>query len=290
MVLKREDISAFVANWQDKAAGIRRIREELNIGLDSIVFLDDNAFERNLVRDLLPDVIVPELPEDPSTVVSYLSALNLFETTSFSSEDLERTAQYRRESERRKLASGSATVQDFLHSLDMQLVLSRFDQFHLPRIAQLLQRSNQFNLCTRRLTETECAALMESAVSVPLYAKLADRFGDHGLISVVVLERSENALMIRDWSMSCRVLARGVEQVMMNQVVALAKRMGLNRVIGEYIPTTKNGMVRDFFEQFGFTRVPAASNQWSLDVRAYESCATFIRLAGPTEFLLAPRA
>jgi FkbH-like protein len=285
MVLKREDISAFVADWQDKAAGIQRIREELNIGLDSIVFLDDNAFERNLVRDLLPGVIVPELPEDPSNVVSYLSALNLFETTTLSREDLERTALYGRESERRKLAAGSATVQDFLHSLDMQLVLSRFDRFHLPRIAQLLQRSNQFNLCTRRLTESECAALMDSSVFVPLYAKLADRFGDHGLISVVVLESGGNALMIRDWLMSCRVLARGVEQFMMNQVVALAMRMGLNRVMGEYIPTDKNGMVRDFFQQFGFTRVPAASNQWSLDVGAYQSCGTFIRLAGAAEFL-----
>lgn len=285
MVLKREDISAFVANWQDKAAGIRRICEELNIGLDSIVFLDDNPFERNLVRDLLPGVIVPQLPEDPSNVVSYLSALNLFETATFSSEDRERAAQYLRESERRKSAAGSATVHDFMQSLDMQLVLSRFDRFHLPRIAQLLQRSNQFNLCTRRLTETECAALMENAAFVPLYAKLADRFGDHGLISVVVLERDGDALMIRDWLMSCRVLARGVEQFMMNQVVALAMRMGVSRMIGEYIPTAKNAMVREFFQQFGFKHVSAASNQWSLDVRRYKSCATFIRLTGSTEFL-----
>ena len=278
MVLKREDISVFVANWQDKAAGIRRIQEELNIGLDSMVFLDDNAFERNLVRELLPAVIVPELPEDPSNVVSYLSALNLFETTAFSTEDAERTAQYRREAERRKLAGGSATVQDFLHSLDMQLVLSRFDRFHLPRIAQLLQRSNQFNLCTRRLTESECAALMENAVFVPLYAKLADRFGDHGLIAVAVLEKGAESLMIRDWLMSCRVLARGVEQFMMNEVVALAIRMGLRRVTGEYIPTAKNGMVRDFFQQFGFTPVSGADNQWSLEVREYQPCATYIRL------------
>jgi FkbH-like protein len=168
----------------------------------------------------------------------------------------------------------------------MQLVLSRFDRFHLPRIAQLLQRSNQFNLCTRRLTEAECAALMESAAFVPLYAKLADRFGDHGLISVVVLERDADALLIRDWLMSCRVLARGVEQFIMNQVVALAVRLGANRVVGEYIPTAKNGMVRDFFQQFGFVRASAASNHWSLDVGAFHPCATSIRLAESTELLL----
>jgi FkbH-like protein len=278
MVLKREDISAFVANWQDKAAGIRRIRDELNIGLDSMVFLDDNAFERNLVRELLPDVIVPELPEDPSGVVAFLSALNLFETTSLSSEDLQRTAQYRRETERRQSAAGHATVQDYLRSLDMQMALSRFDRFHLPRIAQLMQRSNQFNLYTRRLTEIECAALMESDTFVPLYATLADRFGDHGLISVAVYERDGDALVIRDWLMSCRVLARGVEQFIMNHVVAQAEQLGLTRVVGEYIPTAKNGMVRDFFRQFGFARISATDNLWTLDVAAYQPRETFIRL------------
>jgi FkbH-like protein len=279
MVLKREDISVFVANWEDKAAGIRRIRDTLNIGLDSIVFLDDNAFERNLVRELLPEVIVPELPEDPSRVVAFLSELNLFETTSLSSEDRHRAVQYRREAERREARAGCANVQDFLQSLDMRAVVSRFDQFHLPRIAQLMQRSNQFNLCTRRLTEAQCQAMAQDDAFLPLYATLADRFGDHGLISVVVLERDQEALIIRDWLMSCRVLARGVEQFLMNHVVTQAARFGVTRLIGEYIPTAKNAMVRDFFQQFGFTRVSASGNQWMIDVVAYEARKTFIGLA-----------
>jgi FkbH-like protein len=278
MVLKRGDISVFVANWQDKASGIRRIRDELNIGLDSMLFLDDNPFERNLVRGLLPDVIVPELPEDPSNVVAYLSHLNLFETTAFSTEDAQRAAQYQREAQRRESAAGSSNVQDFLSSLDMRLVLSRFDRFHLPRISQLMQRSNQFNLCTRRLTEMDCQALMENESYLPLYATLADRFGDHGLISVAVLERNGNVFTIRDWLMSCRVLARGVEQLMMNHVVAYAVQAGAIRILGEYVATSKNAMVRDFFRQFGFSRVSAEGDQWVLEVAKYQPHETFIQL------------
>lgn len=277
MVLKREDISVFVANWDDKATGVRRIGAELNIGLDSLVFLDDNPFERNLVRELVPEVIVPELPEDPSAIVAFLSQLNLFETTSFSEVDQQRAGLYRREAERRESAASCTTVEDYLRSLDMHLVLSRFDPFHLPRIAQLMQRSNQFNLRTRRLSELECEALMQNSECVPLYAKLADRFGDHGLISVVVLERDEDALFISDWLMSCRVLSRGVEEFIMNHVAELAARMGLTRVAGEYLPTSKNGMVRDFFERFGFTRVSPTSNGWTLDVAGYQPIRTFIR-------------
>jgi FkbH-like protein len=278
MVLKRDDISVFVANWNDKAAGIRRIRDELNIGLDSMVFLDDNPFERNLVRELLPEVIVPELPEDPSTVVAFLSQLNLFETTSFSGEDLQRAERYQREAQRRNAAAGCASVQDYLRSLDMQMVLSRFDRFQLPRIAQLMQRSNQFNLRTRRLTETECETLMQDDRFLPLYATLADRFGDHGLIAVAVIERGGEDLIIRDWLMSCRVLTRGVEQLMMNHVAAEAVRLSSRRVIGEYIPSPKNAMVRDFYSQFGFVRSSAAGNEWVLDAAAYRPQETFIQL------------
>jgi FkbH-like protein len=278
MVLKREDISVFVANWEDKAAGIGRIREALGIGFDSMVFLDDNAFERNLVRELLPEVIVPELPPDPSQFVAVLADLNLFETTTLSSEDLQRAGKYRQEAQRRESAAHATSVDDYLRSLDMQAVVSRFDSFHLPRIAQLMQRSNQFNLCTRRLTEAQCGALAQADTFVPLYMTLADKFGDHGLIAVVVLEKARGELKIRDWLMSCRVLARGVEQFLMNHVMALAAQLGARRVLGEYVPTAKNALVRDFFPQFGFARVPTTANLWMLDVAAYEVRTNFIRL------------
>ena len=223
MVLKRDDIACFVANWNDKADNIRHIRETLNIGFDSMVFLDDNAFERDLVRTLVPGVIVPDLPEDPADYVRAISELNLFETTTFSAEDLQRSELYRLEGLRRSEQASFGSLDEFLKSLKMQMTIARFDPYHLPRIAQLIQRSNQFNLTTRRLTEADCADLMNDASFIPLYAKLTDRLGDHGLIAVVILERLEGELAIRDWLMSCRVLKRGVEQALMKEVFQQAK-------------------------------------------------------------------
>jgi len=278
MVLKREDIAVFSANWNDKAEGIRHIREVLNIGFDSMVFLDDNPFERNLVRGVLPQVIVPDLPEDPADYVRALAEWNLFETMSFSAEDTQRTELYRTEAARREAQAAYATADAFLESLDMRIEVARFDRFHLPRIAQLIQRSNQFNLTTHRYSEAECEAMMNSAACIPLYAKLRDRLGDHGLIGIVVLEPADGELRIRDWLMSCRVLARGVEQYLMNLVVEEARERRLGTIRGEYIRTAKNDMVKNFFQQFGFVRdgENSGGEQWVLATAAYHLRATFI--------------
>ena len=280
--LKLNDFAAFIANWDDKAHNIRHIQKHLNIGFDSMVFLDDNPFERTLVRELIPEVLVPELPEDPSEYVRYLSELNLFEVASFSVEDLQRSEMYAREAERTQEAAGFASVEDFMRSLNMVLELARFDDFHLPRLAQLFQRSNQFNLTTRRHSEAALSAMMKSPDLIPLYAKLSDRLGDHGLIGIVVLEKSADELVILDWLMSCRVLARGVEQQMMNQVFALAKALNLTYVSGRYIPTAKNSMVRDVFARFGFRQLagePAdGMTAWQLEADQYVEKPTFISL------------
>jgi FkbH-like protein len=272
MVLRREDITVFVANWKDKAENIRTIRSILNIGFDSMVFLDDNPFERNLVRDLLPGLIVPELPDDPADYVKFLAELNLFETVSFSAEDLHRAEMYKQNADRLAEAANYKSVEEFLQSLGMQITLSRFDSFHLPRIAQLIQRSNQFNLTTRRRSEAECERLMHNETVIPLYLRLSDRLGDHGLISVIILKRLRQDLEITDWLMSCRVLQRGVEHYAMNEVVALAAVNGLKRVIGRYIPTPKNGMVRDFFRSFDFRLVNEENGEttWELPVTQYQ--------------------
>ena len=282
MVLRRDDFAMFVANWNDKAVNIRQIRETLNIGFDSMVFLDDNPFERNLVRELVPGVVVPELPEDPADYVRAISELNLFETTSFSTEDTRRTELYHAEAERQEAQAGFASLEEFLQSLDMRITVSRFDAFHLPRIAQLMQRSNQFNLTTRRLSEIECKGLMENAQCLPLYAKLADRLSDHGLISVVTVEALAGELAIRDWLMSCRVLGRGVEAFLMNRVVEHARNLGLLRITAEFLPTTKNAMVKDFFQQFGFVKVhegPQGETRWSLATSAFHRQPTYLRVA-----------
>jgi FkbH-like protein len=281
MALKQEDIAVFVANWDDKAQNIRRIQETLNISFDSMVFLDDNPFERNLVRELLPCVMVPELPEDPADYLSAISSLNLFETTSFSTEDQKRTEMYQVDAERRQERASYATVEDFLNSLEMQITVEPWDEFHLPRIAQLIQRSNQFNLTTRRLSEAQCEAMMRDGTGfLTLFAKLTDRLGDHGLISVVTCEASGTDLAIRDWLMSCRVLARTVEQYLMVYVFDCAKRLGLNRVTGEYLATPKNAMVRDFFVQFGFQKISEEANghtRWALSLKDFRPPVTYIR-------------
>lgn len=282
MALRREQFAAFVANWDDKAENIRKISAELNVGLDSMVFLDDNPFERNLVRELLPDVIVPELPEDPADYVRAICELNLFETVAFSTEDSKRAEMYRQEAERREVRASFASAEEFLQSLDMRIAVARVDSFHLPRVAQLIQRSNQFNLTTRRLSEGECAGLKDDPRWIPLYAKLADRLGDHGLISVVILELCENDLAIRDWLMSCRVVGRGVERYLMNSVFEHARQLQLERVVGEYIPTAKNGMVKDFFVQFGFLKRQedaGGHTRWALQTDAYEPVKTLIKAA-----------
>src|SRR5882724_2408039 len=280
MVLRREDFAAFVANWNDKAVNIRQIKDTLNIGFDSMVFLDDNPFERNLVRELVPGVVVPELPEDPADYVRAISELNLFETTSFSAEDAKRTEMYQAEAGRREEQAGFASVEEFLQSLDMSMTVGRFDPFHLPRISQLMQRSNQFNLTTRRLSEIECKALMENTSWLPIYAKLADRLSDHGLISIVTVEALPEDLAIRDWLMSCRVLGRGVESFLMNRVVEHAQKLGLTRITAQYIPTSKNGMVKDFFQLFGFDKVGESAKgetQWHLITANYRPRPTFMK-------------
>jgi len=286
MILRREDFAVFVANWNDKAVNIRQIQETLNIGLDAMVFLDDNPFERNLVRELVPGVMVPELPEDPADYVRVISELNLFETTAFSAEDAERTKMYQAEAQRREEQAAFASVDDFLLSLDMRITVAKFDSFHLPRISQLMQRSNQFNLTTRRLSEIECKALMENHQWLPLYAKLADRLSDHGLISVVTVEALEEELAIRDWLMSCRVLGRGVEGFLMNRVLEHAQQLGLSRVTAKFIPTAKNGMVKDFFRQFGFVKIAEDANgevRWSITTSEYLPWRTLMRPAESTE-------
>ncbi len=282
MVLRKEDITIFVANWENKAENIKRIRDSLEIGYDSMVFLDDNPFERNSVRGILPDVIVPELPEDPADYVKVLSELNLFETTSVSTEDSARADLYRAEFERRSVAGTFSNFEEYLASLDMRIDVARFEPSRLSRISQLLQRSNQFNLTTRRYNERECEAIMQDTSYIPLYGCLRDRFGDHGLISVIVArpDPAENVLEITDWLMSCRVLARGVEEFLMNCVVQEAAHLDLELVAGTYIPTAKNAMVREFFPRFGFEKAgetPDGSTRWRLRVADYQYRKTYIQ-------------
>ena len=279
MALKEDDISVFVANWDNKADNIRLIQKTLNIGFDSLVFLDDNPFERNIVREFLPEVVVPELPEDPSLYLQSLADLNLFETASFSEADLQRAGQYREEAQRELTKTHFTDINDYLTSLAMEIRLERFNAFNLPRIAQLIQRSNQFNLMTRRYGEAACEAMMKDPSRAPLTLRLADKFGDYGLISVVILKHAGEDLEIDEYLMSCRVLQRGVESFTINNIFSYAARLGAKRVAGQYLPTAKNDMVKGFFKSFGFEKVAdgdGGASQWALAVDAYQPRQTFM--------------
>lgn len=276
MVLRLDDIAVFVANWENKADNIRTIQQILNIGFDSMVFLDDNPFERNMVRENVPGVCVPELPEDPGDYLEYLYSLNLFETASYSAGDKDRTKQYQTEAKRVQAAQKFTNEADFLKSLDMVSVVEGFTPFNIPRVAQLSQRSNQFNLRTVRYTDGEIAALGASDKHVCLSFTLEDKFGDNGLICVIILERRDaKTLFVDTWFMSCRVLKRGMENFTLNTMVEYAKAHGFERIVGEYIPTLKNGMVKEHYTNLGFS--PIGDNLYELNIQGYEPRECYIR-------------
>jgi len=280
MVLRLEDIAVFVANWENKADNIRHIQKVLNIGFDSMVFLDDNPFERNLVRKEIPEVTVPELPEDPSEYIPYLQRFNLFETVSFSNLDKDRTKQYQTEAKRVSLQTSFSTVDDYLKNLNMTAIAQPFDKFQVPRIAQLTQRSNQFNLRTSRYSEKEVQDLMASDEHMTLYVSLKDKFGDYGLISLHVLEKqADKSLFMDTWIMSCRVLKRDVEKFVLNELVKMAKAEDFKTLIGERIPTKKNILVIDHYKDLGFQE---KDGLWYLDVDSYEESKHYVTAAEVT--------
>lgn len=276
MVLRLDDISVFVANWENKADNIRTIQSILNIGFDSMVFLDDNPFERNLVRENIPEICVPELPEDPGDYLEYLYSLNLFETASYSSNDKDRTRQYQVEAQRASAARKFTDEKEFLRSLGMKSEVTGFNAFNTPRVAQLSQRSNQFNLRTVRYTEEEITSMERSSDFATFSFTLEDKYGDNGLICVVIMKTlpEEQTLFIDTWFMSCRVLKRGMEHFTLNTLVSWAKGHNYKKIIGEYIPTKKNSMVAQHYPSLGFTSL--GDNRFALDVESYNPLECFI--------------
>jgi len=275
MVLRLEDIAVFVANWENKAANIKHIQSILNIGFDSMVFLDDNPFERNMVREHIPEITVPELPEDPAEYLEYLYTLNLFETVSFSALDAERTTQYQVEAQRAQLQQSFVNEDDFLVSLNMVSKIEPFTKFNTPRVAQLSQRSNQFNLRTVRYNEAAIAQIGLDENYASFSFNLEDKFGDNGLICAIILEKiSKEIFFIDTWFMSCRVLKRGMENFVLNTIVSFAKNNGSSFLKGEYLPTPKNDMVKDHYKNLGFEE---QENYWFLNLTTFEPKKTFIQ-------------
>lgn len=274
MILKLDDISIFIANWNNKADNIKYIQKVLNIGFDSIVFLDDNPFERNMVRSHVDDVVVPELPKDPAEYLKYIRTLNLFETASYTAEDEGRTSKYQVEAKRVIAQDQFTNETDFLQSLNMLSKVESFNTFNIPRVAQLTQRSNQFNLRTIRYTEKDIVRMSIDQDHTNLAFSLEDKYGDYGLISLVILKKEDQGtLFIDTWIMSCRVLKRDMENFVLNSIVDIAKEKGYNKIIGAYLPSAKNGIVKNHYKDLGFIE---KENTWQLSISEFKKMKCFI--------------
>ncbi|MBQ6975305.1 MAG: HAD family hydrolase [Selenomonadaceae bacterium] len=280
-VLKFEDFAAFYANWQPKNENIAAIAAELNIGIDSLVFIDDNPAERQIVRDTLPEVAVPEV--DAADIFSYIHAIEgagYFEPLTISDDDLKRNDTYRENKQRQNLAASVSNYDDFLISLNMHAEIASFKPIYFDRIAQLTNKTNQFNLTTRRFTRAEIEQIAADSRYITLYGRLEDKFGDNGLISVIIGEKRNDEVHVNLWLMSCRVLKRGMEFAMLDELV---KRCGdCKKIIGYYFPTKKNKMVENFYSDFGFTLIEKNSSgtTWELPIENYVPKNKFIKVGG----------
>jgi len=276
MVLSLDDISVFVANWGSKVDNIKNIQKALNIGFESIVFLDDNPYERNLVKDNIPNITVPELPKDPSNYLNFLYEENLFETVSVSGLDKDRTKLYQTEYKRVKSKSNFTDLSDYMSSLEMISKVELLNTFNIPRVSQLSQRSNQFNLRTIRYSEEELSDIMKSNNKYGLVFDLKDRFGDHGIISFVILTlTSSDKIFIENWAMSCRVLERGMENFIINYLQEFCVSKNIEIIIAEYIETAKNSIVRDLYLKLGFD---IFENKYSLNTHEKKTLDNKIKI------------
>jgi FkbH-like protein len=272
MLLRLEHIAVFQANWDDKATNVKAIAEELSLGLDAMVFLDDNPVERGLVRQLLPQVAVPELPEEPAYYSRTLAAAGYFEAVAFAAEDRNRAGFYQDNARRATLQKQMGGVDAYLASLDMTITFQPFDAAGRARIVQLINKSNQYNLTTRRYTEHEVTAAENDPEVFTLQSRLADTFGDNGMISVVICRPDGNGIWFIDtWLMSCRVLGRKVEHMVLREILTHARAAGVRKLIGVYKPTDRNNLVVDHYAKLGFSQESAEESgltRWELLVDA----------------------
>jgi FkbH-like protein len=252
MVLKKSDFSAFRINWKDKASNIIEIANELNVGLQSIVFIDDNPFERELVREVLPEVFVPEWPKDPMLYYSSLISMPCFDVVTLSSEDLLRSQMYSIEEKRSQLKSQMTSIDDWINSLEMKIKIEKVGISNIVRVVQLFNKTNQMNLATRRFSESELKTLCEKGNNFIYCIKVEDKFGDYGLTGIIGLEKNKNSLLVTDFVLSCRVMGRKVEETMLNFIISKAEFFKVSNVQAEFLPTSKNKPCLDFFRKQKF--------------------------------------
>jgi FkbH-like protein len=276
-ILKLADFAVFTANWQDKAANLEAMTHKLNLGLDSFVFLDDNPAERAHVRAHLPMVTVPELANDPAEFIRTLAAGRYFEAWSLSEEDRLRAGSYATDAQREQLQHSAVSVAEYLRELCMVCTHGSFDEVTLPRVAQLVGKTNQFNLTSRRHSLEELRRFSQNQKHWTHWFRLQDRFGDSGIIGVIVaVDDGEAKWRIDTLLMSCRVMGRGMEQFMIQTLVAEARERGIDKLVGVYCPTPKNSIVVEFYATVGFRWLAKndAGEEFELDIREAQLAAS----------------
>ena len=253
-ILKPDDFIVIKANWEPKSQNFKEIANELNVGADSLVFVDDNPAERAIINQELPDVATPQM-NNPQQYIEIIDHSGFFEVTNLSKEDLQKNEMYKENSKRNNLLKTCTNYDEYLKSLEMKGIIGHFKPIYMARIAQLTNKSNQFNLTTKRYTQAEIENVASDQDYITLYGKLEDKFGDNGVVSVVIGKQVEKKLHIDLWIMSCRVLKRDMEFAMMDKLVSCSKKRGITDIYGYYYPTAKNGMVKDFYEKQGFEKI-----------------------------------
>lgn len=267
-VLKPDDFLIIKANWEPKDKNLKEIAHDLNIGTDSLVFVDDNPAERHIVRSQVPDAAVPEMGS-PQNFITTLDRSGFFEVTNITADDMQRSEMYKANIQRIRQQSQYADYRDYLLSLEMKAEIKPFSSKYMPRIAQLTNKTNQFNLTTRRCTEAELAEIANDPAYITLYGALKDRFGDNGVVSLVFGHKEAEIFHIDLWLMSCRVLKRDMECAMMDELVSRCRAGGVKQIRGYYFPTKKNKMVSQFYAEMGFVKVSEdaeGNSVWNLDV------------------------
>ncbi|NLL77693.1 MAG: HAD-IIIC family phosphatase [Clostridiales bacterium] len=267
-ILKPEDFILIKANWEPKSINIEAIASELNVLPDSLVFVDDNPAEREIVRAHVPGVAVPDI-RTPEQYIHVLDRSGFFEVTGLSEDDRKRNDMYKANILREKQQAGFADYAEYLRSLKMHATIKPFEPMYMSRIAQLTNKSNQFNLTTKRYTQSEIEQTAKSPEYIDLYGKLEDKFGDNGIVSVVIGKKDAEVVHIDLWIMSCRVLKRDMEYAMMDCLVRECRKEGLSRIRGYYYPTAKNQMVSNFYELQGFHKIEedtAGNTIWEYEI------------------------
>lgn len=264
-VLALADFAAFKANWEPKPQNVEAVAADINIGLDSLVFVDDNPAERDIVQAQLPVVAVPDIGSDVTEFVRILDRAALFESAAITADDLQRSGQYQGNVQRAAQQAQFASYDDFLKSLDMTADIQAFNTLYMERITQLINKTNQFNLTTKRFTQTEVEQMAANDACITLYGRLQDKFGDNGLIAVVAGEIKKDELHLHLWLMSCRVLKRGMEMAMFEQLCQRARTKGVKKIIGVYLPTAKNAMVKNLYGELGFTKIKETATETAFE-------------------------